>query len=290
MENNFVSIDEVVAIVKEELNSYFAVGAIDDVLIPKWVKFALKDFRVSALPRKSISLHLNNYTADLPEDFEQVDSLWACTMSGSEVIRNYTSFYYQTDCRITPITDPCNECFSEQDKCNGTLPPKQEKYRVTHKVTGSTLYEYYTEFLMKPASTQTRSQCHPNSRNLTYGCNETFTIRDCKIITKFPKGLLHLDYFGSNEDENGDPLIEDNEYIKEYLVYYLKYRLFEQLWNSTSDESANQLLTKMQFYSQKSDDAKVRAMDDKKKLTKYQVADLIKGTRTKNSFYRRSLR
>lgn len=290
MDEKFISLDEVTSIVKEELNSYFAVGALDDVLFNKWAESALKEFRVDTLPWKQASLIVKNYTAELPEDFKQVDTIWACAYIGSEVHRGHTSFYYQTDCRITPIDDPCNVCFEQECRCNGTFPDKQEKYRVTHKVTGNTLYDYHKEYLLTPSTHHTRSMCNPSSSNLKCKHKETFTIRDCKVIVKFLEGTLHLDYFGKNEDEYGNILIEDNKFIKDYLTDFFKYKCFEQLWNSTSDESSNTLQNKMIFYKQQSDDSKVRAMDDKKKLDKYQVANLIKQTRAKNSFYRRSMR
>lgn len=292
MNEKFVSLDEVTATIKEELAAYFAVGVLDDTMYPKWAESAMKDFRVSALPQKKAPLIVENYTADLPSDFKQIDKLWACAYQGTEILQGHTSFYYQTDCRITPIDDQCNECFQDGEncKCNGTWPEKQEKYRVTHKVTGNHLYDYYTNYLLKPSTHHTREQCHPNSANLNCRSGDTFTLRDCKVIVNFPKGFLHLNYYGKNEDEYGNILIEDNRWIKDYLVLYLKYKSFEQLWNSTSDETSNQLQAKMSFYMQQSNEAKVAAMDDQKKLDKYQVAKLIKQTRARFNVYRRTMR
>lgn len=291
-QNKFISSDQVVAIVKEELDSYFAAGALDDVMFPTWIKNGMKDFRVDAMPHKSVALCADNYTADLPKDFKMVDKLTSCSLVASDWVQNPSSFYYQTDCRITPMTDPCNECFQDMDKCrcDGSLPPKQEKYRVTHKVTGNTLFEYYRTLTLKPASSHARASCHPQSANLNCDNLDTFTIRDCKLILNFSKGYLHLDYYGDNEDEYGELLIEDNQYITDYLVSWLKYKCFEKLWNSSSDESNSQLQNKMSFYKQEAIENKVRAMDDKKKLTKYQVANMIKRQHVAGWQYRATLR
>jgi len=59
----FVSPEPVFAEVKEELSSYFASGAIDDVMFPRWAEDCLKRFRKSAFKIDQVVLEVKNYKA-----------------------------------------------------------------------------------------------------------------------------------------------------------------------------------------------------------------------------------
>lgn len=84
--------------------------------------------------------------------------------------------------------------------------------------------------------------------------------------------------------------MEDNVFLKSYLILYLKYKAFETLSNSVNDESLNQLFQKMSFYKRESDLARLTMENEYKKLDIYQVSDLINQRRKTNIYYRRSLR
>ena len=94
---SFVTAEPLFAEVKEELSSYFSSGAIDDVMFPKWTEHCLKRFRKSAFRIVETVLQVKDYKACLPEDFNAVREVWACTTFHSDLYDSATAQYYQTD-------------------------------------------------------------------------------------------------------------------------------------------------------------------------------------------------
>lgn len=290
--SEFVSTEEITSIVKEELNSYLSSGAIDDILFPKWIEFAMKNFKKSSLPVDAAALKLENFEAELPFDFDSVKELWLCDSYTSGPFVNPSSRYYVQDCRITPIYDRCHECFEEKeccDYCSGKHPSKEAKYRVLHKETGITYFEYGFRELLRPANPNSRTCCNKSSPNLQSCSSFEFDVRDCKVVTDFREGVLHLVYYKKNIDEEGNILIPNNHYIKEYLMNHLKYKVFETLSNNVYDETFNQILQKMAFYKQEALNARITAENELKKWDKYQIADQIQKRKNRFVNYRRSL-
>lgn len=284
---NFTSAEEVYAIVKEELNSYFSSGVVTDIMFPKWTELAMARFNKSSMPIKVAYLPLDNYTAELPSDFDSVKSLWVCGLLYSDTLVNPSSYYYQKDCRITQIDDKCNECF---DPCDNDLPKKDERYRVTHKITGVTHFDYYRSHLLRPGNNSAIRSCHTNCPNLKANSTDTFDIQGCKLQTSFREGSLHLEYYSSNLSEDGTIMIPDNTFMIDYLIKYLKFKVFEMISNTVSDESYNQSIQKMQMAENSMNIAREIVKTELKKLDKYQISDLIKQRKNRFSNYRRSIR
>lgn len=284
---NFVPAEEVYAIVKEELNSYFSAGSVTDTMFPKWAEMCMARFIKTALPKKSAFIPIKNYMAELPEDFDSVDSIWVCALIGSVDMPNPSSYYYQKDCRITEINDRCNECF---DPCDNNLPKKDERYRVTHKVTGVTHFDYHIKYLLKPGNKTTREFCHKTCSNLSIDSYDTFDIQGCQIVTSFREGYLHLNYYSTNISEEDGLLIPDNVFIKDYLIKYLKYKVFETLSNVVTDETFNQVQLKLNQSENAMNIAREIAKTELKKWDKYQTSDMIKKRKNRFSNYRRALR
>src|SRR5690606_18217498 len=105
----FISPEPVYSEVKEMLSSYFNSGAVDDVLFPKWTEYCLKRIGKTQFPINEAVLKIDGYEACVPEDFNSVRELWACSVYSSDPVRSPTSTYYQQDCRIDPVVDSCHE-------------------------------------------------------------------------------------------------------------------------------------------------------------------------------------
>lgn len=280
--NNFIPVTRAYAIVKEELKSYFYTNAVDDSLFDSWTRFAMSRFQVSTLPIKSTFLHVENYMVDLPEDFHKAKEVWLCGISYRAEVPDGSYTYYQKDCRVTSIDDRCHECF-EEDVCTHTDP----KYRVTHKITGSTLYEYRTSTLLRPGDHVTKDYCGNYAKGPGRG---KFFIEGKKFILESVQGDIHLVYYTENVDEDGTYLIVDDPKVEMYLIKYLKARVLEMVSNSTTDETFNQIERKLMFARQEEATALLDAETSLKKNSKYDVADLISRRRRRFSNYRRSLK
>ena len=287
--DNFVGVDRAYAIVKEEMKSYFYTNIVDDSLFDSWTKFALSLFQGSTYPVKSVFLPIENYEVGLPKDFHKVKELWACGIGYRTTVQNPTSTYYQKDCRITPIDDKCHECFSP---CDGDMECTQldPKYRVTHKITGHTVYEYWFSHLLKPADRATYDYCGRLSPNIGIKSKDEFVIDGRRLITTFQEGGAHLIFHADNIDEDGNYLIVDEPRVEDYLIKHLKFKTLEMVSNSTTDETFNQIERKLMKAESDKNIAFIAAETELKKRTKYDVAKLIKKRRGRFSEYRNSLR
>lgn len=284
---NFVSAEGIYAEVKEKLKSYFDSGSIDDVMFPKYTQRAMAKFRMSSKPIKETFIPLHNFTGDLPSDFHKVRELWACTVEFTDPIKDPSAYYYQTDCRITPIFDKCNECFDEEDYQPCSIPAK---YRVTHKVQGYTIFEYKFSHYLRPGNYNAKSHCGAQCPNIGCDSPDTFDIDGCKISTSFREGSLHLIYYSDNSDEDGNILIPDNAYVQQYLIDTLVFRCFEALDNQVTDESSNLIYRKKSEARQDMDSSYISASLELKKQSIYKVKDNITKSKQRFNGYKRSLR
>lgn len=287
MIQNFISPEGIYAEVREELKSYFNATAVDDAMFDKWTSRAMAKFRMSSKPIKEVFLPLDNFMSVLPDDFYSVRELWACEVHFSDPVRNPSSFYYRTDCRITPIFDKCNECFDGQDYQPCETP---DKYKVTRKQTGHTIFEYRLNHLLRPGNVNARKFCNHDSPNISCRQEHEFDVDGCNILTTIREGGLHLIYYSTGEDEDGNILIPNNAYVQDFLMKNLKHKLFEQLSNQVTDETYNQIMNKLQMAKYERDSAYVSAEAELKRQGIWKIHDNIKKSKHRFDYYKRSLR
>lgn len=285
MPKTFTSPAPYFAQVKEELKSYFATGAIDDLLFPIWLEDALASYRKSAYPIYETLIEINNFMGELPCGFKGVKAVWSCHNIISNPIWNPSSYYEQVDCRITPFDDKCHECFDNQE-CT-TLNPD---YAVTIKHTGKTWFTYSFNQLLRPATAHTLNHCGEDCENIHSDCSDTFDIRDGKISVPFRDGKVHIIYYSSNLDENEEQLVPDDRFTKNYIVAYIRYKCFESLYNTISDESVNIIERKLQRAEAEMYSQKVIAETEMKKETSQQIINRANRTKLRFNNYRRRLR
>lgn len=298
---NFVSPQPLYARIKEEMRSYFDTGAIDDLLFSIWTEDCIKKFRKTLFKISEAALVLKDHQADLPDDFNAVREVWSCYDVTTGPIQGPSSYYYQKDCRVTAIDERCSDCFDGPNNpllCGGecSIP---ENYRVTHKVTNEFLFSFKIEHLLKPGNKNAALQCHNQSPNLGSWnqCPDLFDIRDGKIIVSgtswqdsLDKGVVYLLYYSNTYDDSGYQLIPDDYFIQDYIRKYIKWQIFQQLFNQTTDESFNQVQTKMQMAEKDSNLSYITASTETKKPTVYQIQRSIKRSYHQNDKYQAGLR
>lgn len=266
-EKTFISSETLYAKIEEELSSYFNAGAVDNTMFPIWANYALKRLRKTALPIKQTAIAISNHKGRLPDDFDSVREAWMCSATFTDEYRSPVYRYYQEDCRITPITDSCSDCFCRQRECICKPCENGNKYLVTHKVTNVALFSYSYSFLLRPGNTHTENKCGLRCPNLSSIEVDSFSISGCDFVTTIPEGVVHLIYYSDGIDEKGNQLIPDDIYIQEYVEKYIKFKLFEKLLNSTTDETFNQMRVKYELADKLQKEAFILAEIELKKDT-----------------------
>lgn len=253
---NFISPEPIYTEIKEELRSYFQTGVIDDILFPKYIEDCLKRLGRSSYKIEENIFKLEDYETKLPDNFEAVRELWlVAPFEQSYQMPN--SCYEQATIRVTPERDRCNP----GDFC----APKEIK--VTYKTTGTVIQRFECFHLLKPGNVHAKENCTLDSFNRYSDSMESFDIRGGKLITNFPIGTLYMVYYVKDYDDNEFQLVPDNIRILDYLKAYLKYKCFENIYNNVSDETLNQIQTKLQYYETRMYEAKVIAETEIRKQT-----------------------
>lgn len=273
----FISPEPIYAEVKSMLRSYFESGILDDTLFPRWTEHCLRKFDNTTKPLKETVLELDNYQACVPDDFNTVRELWLCTKVYTDPIQDPTYKYYQKDCRldIPERTGKCDPCFN--DDCDGI-------YKVTHKVTGYTIFAFRKFLMLTPGTTSAKLKCAADCPTFSVENDRKFDIQGQNIVTTFPSGTLYLLYY-ADSDVDGEMLIPSNFRFEEYLRQYLIYKCYEMLSNLVSDESFNQVQLKLQQSDQKQAEAYILVDIEFKKKNIYQKAQDIKKTHRRLNKY-----
>lgn len=259
---NFISPEQLVTRVKEELKSYFDTGAVDDLLFPLWIQDALRKLGKSSLPIGETLIFLDDFKATLPPDFDSVREAWMCTQSLPTTIRVPGSYYTQVTTRIdVPENNPqmVNRC-APCDSC-----PTEMKF-IYKTNTDQTITTSHV-VLLRPGNISTLSMCSTDCPNRGSQSANTFDIHGNKFTTNFRTGDVYLVYYSREQDPSGYQLIPENYRIEEYIRAFLKFKVFEQLWNQITDETFNQIQTKYEVYSNRLDEAFVMADLEIKKQT-----------------------
>lgn len=264
----FVSPQPLYALVKEGFKSYFNSGAIDDLLFPIWTEKCLKKLRRGSYKINPLVMEIKDFEARLPDDFYAVREAWLCTKcSQSYQLPNAQYQAVSTSTILSGpdvICDPCAEC-----EFPGII-------RALYKTTNTIFLEFKKEYLLKPGNISVESNCTVGYNNsFVRDCPDTFDVRGNKFVTNFREGFVHLLYYAYSYDDSGYQLIPDSYDIWEYIEYFLKYKIYEQLHDQATDESVKQMRDKMTEYDVKQQEKFIMARTETMKETVYQKRKAI---------------
>jgi hypothetical protein len=247
-------------------------------MFPTYLDKCLQKLGRTTYPIREYPLYIEDFEARLPDNFYAVREAWMCAEIPLESYQGPNSFYSQavssTTIQIAPVVIngiPCTNpsCTSGCDECMPDIA--QGVYKTNYTVERA----YQQLFLLKPGNISAKGNCdlEYGSAWKTYGQNpgasamDSFDIRDNKFVTNFRTGMVHLLFYATDFDKEGSQLIPDNFRIKEYVEAYIKYKVFETLFNQVNDETFNQIEKKYMMYKQLADEAFIMADIEIKKQT-----------------------
>lgn len=276
----FTSPQPIFAQVKEELKSFMDTGAVDDTLFPLYTEDCLKKLGKSAYPINQAMLCTDTFEAKLPDDFYAIREAWACSDHSSSY-QLPSALYTQIGQISTRIDTPDLYC----NLCNECQFPDviQAIYKTTHTVA----FEWKKQYLLKPGN------IYPACPNDLYCANynaiseDTYDIRDNKFVTSFREGKVYIQYYSLAFDAE-DQLVPDTYRVKKFIELYLKQKIFEQLWNQATDDSATAMEKKYREYMHQADEAYIIADTEEKKEDVYRKQRAIR--RVQNRFRKYDIR
>lgn len=267
----FVSPEPTYSIVKEELKSYFDSGVVDDLMFPTYLNKCLNKLGKAGYYITDTVIHLEDFMARLPDNFYAVREAWLCTSISGPSYREPNSFYSQalseTTIQISPVISggvPCTNSECTNDNCDG-VECMPELIQSVYKTNNTVIRSYRKEYLLKPGNISVKGNCTLDCVNFQSSSVDSFDIRDNKFVTNFREGDVYLVFYATDYDSIGNQMIPDNYRVKEYVESFLKFKVFETLTNQITDETFNQLQSKMVYYKQQSDEAYIMAETEIKK-------------------------
>lgn len=299
----FISPDKIFATIKEELKSYFDSGAVDDLMFPTYVDKCLRKLGRGTYSITGDILHIEDFQARLPDNFYAVREAWLCTEVQGNPYQSSNSFYSQaatsSTIQITPMTVNNMSCLNPTcvDGCDDCMP---QLVQAVYKTNNSVVSSYIRQYLLKPGNISAMNNCDVNyidewdaynrsmnARQFTpySSAYDSFDIRDNKFVTNFRQGVVNLVFYAIEHDGEGVQLIPDNYRIMEYIEAFIKYKVFETLTNQVTDETFNQLLSKLQYYKQMSDETYILAEIEMKKHTPWEKQRRIKQSMNRFNMY-----
>jgi hypothetical protein len=275
---NFTSPEIVYSTVKEELKSYFDTGAVDDLMFPTYLDKCLRKLGRATYVISEELLQIEDFQARLPDNFFAVREAWLCTDVTGFPYQTANSFYSQAASETTIQVSPV---ISNQVSCNSNCPPDNctcmpELIQAVYKTNNQMNISYTKKYLLKPGNISVRADCTLDCANFGSSSADSFDIRDNKLVTNFRCGTVYLVFYATEYDNGGNQLIPDNYRIREYIEAFIKYKVFETLTNQITDETFNQLQTKLGYYKQLSDEAFIMADIEIKKQDAYAKQRRIK--------------
>lgn len=267
---NFISPEPTYARVKEELRSYFDTGAVDDTMFPLWTDDCLLKLGKLTYPIAPAIINVQNSQGRLPDDFKYMREAWMCSWV-DETYQLPNSLYEQvtaTTCQISTridnpdvYCDPCSECN------NPNL------IRAVYKTTETVAFQISREYLLTPGNISTACPRDLYCANLNSVAANSYDIRGNKLILTCPQAIVYILYYSSAIDDNNNQLIPDDSAgrFRKYIELYIKSKVFEQIWNQTTDETFNQSAQKYQAYKQMADEAFILADIESKKEDIYRI-------------------
>ena len=281
----FISPEPTFARVKLELKSYFDTGAVDTTLFPFWTNDCLIKLGRGSYPIQEAVMYMENFTSRLPDNFKYVREAWSCQMSGYEY-PNPSSIYQQ----VTPgtknlITSRMDAPDIYCDLCTECQYP--DMIKAIYKTTEQVAFTFRRTHLLTPGNIN--KSCPKDLFCANYNAigQDGYDIQDNQLVTTFPEGIVYLTYYSEDFDDYENQLIPDDEQgrFRKYIELYIKSKIFEQLFNQTTDETYNQSLQKYQMYKQQADEAYILADIESKKEDIYRKQRAIRRTLRRNRKY-----
>lgn len=271
----YISPKGIYARIMEEMRSYFSSGGIDPLLFEIWTKDCIDKFENTYRPIEESVLDMYNHKCELPCNFHAVKEVWMTVTYDKGPVQSPHAFYYQTDCRISSQADNvCSECtpgyqcmtHAQQAVNLPSLCDVPDEYIVTHKVTSQVMFRFQVTVMLKPGNFRTIGKCGENCPNVDVWCEDTFDIIGNYLHTSFSRGTIYLAYYADyaevKEDEGPDAgyyKIPDNDPFQKYLYHYLRFMIYQVLFDQSTDETFKQMQLKRADAEQKLSDAYITA-------------------------------
>lgn len=230
-------------------------GLIDKTSLKTWIYDELKRFGGNLTTRIEKVLRVRDNKVELPMNFWQLAAAFHCTPDGyfihdkkdRKILQNQLLFRE----RVEGIAEWQNGAEFEDYKL-GTQKFVREEYFIVRdggrEPWNAATFYYSKPVLLTLMKGFKKDLCSKDSLYFRHalGFNSPYQIqiRGRTMTTNFKEGTVYMHYDGLLEDENGDVEIPETQHnrLKEYLIYYCRKRILEDLIVGDDDSNKINLL------------------------------------------------
>ena len=224
----YISIDDIISRVKTRLYSLDEASLIDEVMLISWSKWMIDRLGMSLSIEKEEIIEVENYQCKLPEDFHLLWVVHKCEQC--EESKGSRVKYYLNSRPITVYSDNIVEtiCY---DKCEIQRTKEFVTQRMYVEETEAPIERRFcNRSLLSLDKRVKKNRCHSKCENLYSKNTDYFNFDNSKMYFNFEEGVIHLQYYAYNQDEEGYPLVPNDQYVIKAIEDYLTYELFYTLY------------------------------------------------------------
>ena len=227
--NNFISSKEIFASVKRGLSSFAGTDIIDENEFPIYTQDVLKRLGNAVKVEDSALIQIVNYEGKLPDNFNQLHSAFRCDLSG--VSKVPTRHLQNT---ISFENDITYELLCKNTGCDVSCGGEKviEKIEVKQYFNDFELHYNFSNPVLLSLSPNVRGACAKDCLNFLATSDSEISISDKTLTTNFGTGNIFIRYYGNPVDEEGYPIILDDQNLINAIEWYIKYRVFLNLWEN----------------------------------------------------------
>lgn len=224
----FNNTDNLFARIRKRLNSFDAVGIIDEGDFYYYIKEIVERLGVSVYEEIPVVLSIDNYKAKLPDNFSYLYAAYKCdnqTNKDTERVHPQEGFVYYLEETRQPYKK-CTNCHAA--KIN-YVDGERVVLRTYVKDVAHTM-QFNSPTLLRLGS-NSKHMCDVKSPNLFVTNHNEITLDKGFLYTSFASGVVFMKYYGMPLDpESGLPMIPSSTFIEKAIEDYIVYRIIEDAW------------------------------------------------------------
>lgn len=250
--NYFKSASYVFSKVKRDLSSFADANLIDEGEFPTYVKEILRLLGLAVYKENDAVVKIKNYKAQLPSDFSQLYAAYKCSpyFSGSDIA-------HQQGSPISVYNDVTWELLEASGTCD-IEPTCREKTTMIEHISvrqyvqeKAFVYNFKNPILLRISPNVRKDRCAEDCANSLSTSPFEFSLTDGFIYTNFNDDFVYLKYYAFPKDEDGVPMILDNERLEKCIEWYIKYQLMLNWWHNNSVPNLENRWQQAQFEYEK---------------------------------------
>jgi hypothetical protein len=215
----YITFDQLMASIESDLSTFADNGLINRGTCIKIARKVNHDIGLKIFKEKETTVKVENYKAELPEDFFYLQLALLC--QEPQQYNLPTGTVWGTHTEETNITAGCTRPLKScLNSCNGAYWVTQTYKEKTVKMSN-----------LSPVMLSKKSMkfCADGCPNTNWSSAYEIDVQDGQIVTNFREGDVYISYLSDMVDAEGNVLILDHPLLTPFYEYAIKKHLLENI-------------------------------------------------------------